>query len=153
MANTYTQIHLHLVFAVQNRISLIHDSWKSRLHEYLTAIVHNHKHKMIAINSIPDHLHLVIGMRPMQAVSDLLFELKRDSSRWINKNNFVKGRFQWQDGYGAFSVAKSNLPDLVKYVQNQEIHHSSIPFLEEYKSLLNEFDVNFDERYLFREIE
>jgi REP element-mobilizing transposase RayT len=95
MPNTYTQIHLQLIFAVQNRISLIQDLWKKRLNQYITGIVQNHKHKMIVINGMPDHLHVVIGMRPTQSIADLLLEIKRDSSKWINNNKLVRGKFQW----------------------------------------------------------
>lgn len=153
MSNTYTQIHVQLIFAVQNRISLIQDLWKKQLNKYITGIVQNHQHKMIVINGMPDHLHLVIGMRPTQSIAELLLEIKRDSSKWINNNKLVKGKFQWQDGYGAFSYAKSALPYLIDYVQNQAIHHRKKTFLNEYKELLREFEVEYDERYLFHEIE
>lgn len=153
MPNTYTQIHLQLIFAVKNRISLIQDVWKKRLNQYITGIVQNHQHKVIAINGMPDHLHLVIGMRPTQSIADLLLEIKRDSSKWINKNELVRGKFEWQDGYGAFSYAKSTLPFLIDYVQNQEIHHRKKSFLAEYTELLQEFEVEYNERYLFQEIE
>jgi REP element-mobilizing transposase RayT len=108
---------------------------------------------MIIINGMPDHLHLVIGMRPVQAISDLLSDIKRDSSIWINENKLVLGRFEWQDGYGAFSYSKSDLAYLIPYVQNQETHHLKKSFLQEYRELLNEFNVEYDERYLFHEIE
>jgi Transposase and inactivated derivatives len=153
MPNTYTQIHLQLIFAVKNRISLIQDVWKKRLNQYITGIVQNHQHKVIAINGMPDHLHLVIGMRPTQSIADLLLEIKRDSSKWINKNELVRGKFEWQDGYGAFSYAKSSLPFLIDYVKNQEIHHRKKSFLAEYTELLQEFEVEYNERYLFQEIE
>ena len=107
MPNTYTQIHLHLISAVQNRRSLIQNSWKDRLYEYITGIVQQHKHKMIIINGMPDHLHIVIGMRPTQSLSDLMQDIKGNSSKWINDNRLVKGKFQWQESYGAFSYGKS----------------------------------------------
>ena len=134
-------------------MSLIQDLWKKRLNQYITGIVQNHQHKMIAINGMPDHLHIVIGLRPTQSVADLLLEIKRNSSKWINKNELVREKFQWQDGYGAFSYAKSALPNLIDYVHNQETHHSKKTFLDEYRELLNEFEVEYDERYLFNEIE
>jgi putative transposase len=134
-------------------MSLIQDLWKKRLNQYITGIVQNHQHKMIAINGMPDHLHIVIGLRPTQSVADLLLEIKRDSSKWINKNELVREKFQWQDGYGAFSYAKSALPYLIDYVHNQETHHSKKTFLDEYRELLKEFEVEYDERYLFNEIE
>ncbi len=152
MPNTYTQIHLHFVFAVQNRVSLIEKEWKDRLYQYITGIVQNNKHKMIIINGMPDHLHIVVGMRPTQSVSDLLQDIKGDSSKWINKEKLVKGKFEWQEGYGAFSYSKSALPKLIDYVKNQEKHHQQKTFLQEYKEFLDAFEVEYDERYVFHEI-
>ena len=153
MANTYTEIHLQLIFAVQNRESLIKSSWKDRLYQYITGIVQNNTHKMLIVNGMPDHLHLVIGMRPVQSISDLLQNIKKDSSKWINQNRLALGKFQWQDGYGAFSYKKSDLPVLINYVENQEKHHYKKTFLEEYVEILEEFGISFDERYLFHKIE
>lgn len=153
MANTYTQIHLQIVFAVQNRASLILPTWKDELYKYITGIVQHNDHKMIIVNGMPDHLHLVIGMRPVQALSDLLKHIKGDSSKWINEKGFVKGKFQWQEGFGAFSYAKSQLPAVINYVQNQEIHHQKKTFIEEYKEFLEKFEVQYDERYIFKAIE
>ena len=123
MANTYTQIHIHTVFAVQNRISLIADSWKDRLYQYIIAIINKNGHKPLAINGMPDHLHIVFGMRPAQSVSDLLQDIKANSSLWINDSKLIKGKFSWQAGFGAFSYSKSQLPDLINYVHNQQSHH------------------------------
>lgn len=153
MPNTYTQIHLHFVFAVQNRLSLIQQEWKDRLYQYITGIVQQNSHKMIIINGMPDHLHIVTGMRPTQSVSDLLQDIKGASSKWINDNKLVKGKFQWQEGYGAFSYNKSALPKLIEYVKNQEAHHRKKTFLEEYKEFLDAFEVDYNERYIFHEIE
>ncbi|MEO6329513.1 MAG: IS200/IS605 family transposase [Ginsengibacter sp.] len=152
MPNTYTQIHLQLIFVVQNRISLIQSSWKDDLYKYITGIVQNNNHKMIIVNGMPDHLHVVIGMRPVQSLSDLMQDIKGSSSKWINENKFITGKFQWQEGYGAFSYSKSHLPVLINYVKNQEIHHRKKTFLEEYKQFLDKFEVDYDERYLFHEI-
>jgi putative transposase len=153
MANTYTQIHLHLIFAVQNRKSLINDSWKDRLYQYITAIVQTNKHKMIIINGMPDHIHIAIGMRPTQSLSDLMQDIKGSSSTWINENKLASGKFQWQEGYGAFSYNKSLLPKLINYIKNQEEHHKQTTFLEEYKDFLRAFEIDFDERYIFKELE
>jgi putative transposase len=153
MPNTYTQIHLHLIFAVQNRRSLINDSWKDRLYMYITGIVQTNKHKMIIINGMPDHLHIAIGMRPTQSVSDLMQDIKGSSSTWINDNKFVQGKFQWQEGYGAFSYNKSLLPKLINYIKNQEEHHKKTTFIEEYKEFLKAFEIDFDEKYIFKELE
>ena len=108
---------------------------------------------MIIINGMPDHLHIVTGMRPTQSVSDLLQDIKGSSSKWINDNRLVQGKFQWQEGYGAFSYSKSALPKLIEYVKNQEEHHKKKTFLEEYTDFLKAFNVAYDERYIFHEIE
>src|SRR5258705_4026259 len=116
MADTYTQIHLQLVFAVQYRASLIHDSWKDELYKYMTGIVQEHKHKLIIVNGIPDHVHMLIGMRPAQSLSDLMRDIKGSSSTWINERKLTKGRFQWQEGYGAFSYSKRKLQVVIDYI-------------------------------------
>jgi putative transposase len=152
LANTYTQIHLQLIFAVQNRGSLIDPEWENQLHKYLTGIVQNHDHKMLIVNGMPDHLHLVIGMRPVQSLSNLMQIVKKDSSKWINDNQFVKGKFSWQEGYGAFSYSKSQLPRLINYVENQKSHHAKKTFLKEYVEFLDKFEVAYEDRYLFHEV-
>ena len=150
MANTYTQIHIQTVFAVQNRQSLIHNSWKEELYRYITGIVQNHKHKMLQINGMPDHIHLLIGMRPSQSLSDLMKAVKGDSSEWINKSGFLKHRFSWQAGYGAFSYAKSDVPRVIQYIQNQEEHHRKKTFEEEYIDFLKAFEIEYDGRFIFK---
>lgn len=107
MPNTYTQIHIHAIFTVQNRTSVIHESWRNELDKYITGILNNNKHKPISINGMPDHIHVLFGMRPNQSLSDLMQDIKSCSSKWINEKGFVKGRFSWQEGYGAFSYGKS----------------------------------------------
>ncbi|HPM03299.1 MAG TPA: IS200/IS605 family transposase [Candidatus Cloacimonadota bacterium] len=153
MANTYTQIHIHAVFSVQNRISLISEKWRERLYQYITGIVQNNGHKMLAINGMPDHLHILFGMRPAQSLSDLMQDIKGDSSKWINSNRFVAGKFSWQEGYGAFSYSKKDLDQIIPYIMNQEEHHRSRSFITEYTSLLDEFEVDFEERYIFKAID
>ncbi|MFZ1370704.1 MAG: IS200/IS605 family transposase [Ferruginibacter sp.] len=153
MANTYTQIHLQLIFAVQNRRSLIQESWEDRLYEYITGIVQQHTHKMIIINGMPDHLHIVIGMRPIQSLSDLMQDIKGSSSKWINDNKLSAGKFNWQEGFGAFSYSKSQLPKLIEYVKNQKEHHKKKTFIDEYKEFLKAYEVDFDEKYIFKELE
>lgn len=152
MANTFTQIHLQIVFAVENRISLISNSWKDELYKYTTGIVQNNDHKLLSINGMPDHIHLLIGMRPVQALSYLMQQIKRESSSWVNDNKFTKGKFNWQEGYGAFSYSRSHLPDVIKYIENQELHHKKKTFIEEYKELLEKFEIIYDERYIFKEV-
>jgi REP element-mobilizing transposase RayT len=153
MANTYTQIYIHFVFAVQNRLSLICPEWEDELHKYITGIVKNHKYKMIAINGMPDHLHVFVGMHPSQSMSELMRIVKGDSSEWINTKGFVKGKFSWQESFGAFSYGRSQLDQVYKYIMNQKQHHTKRTFLEEYIELLEKFDVTYDKRYIFHSID
>tara|TARA_R110001592_G_scaffold82187_1_gene243573 strand:- start:7804 stop:8265 length:462 start_codon:yes stop_codon:yes gene_type:complete len=152
MANTYTQIHIQTVFAVQNRQSLINKEWKDELYKYITGIIQNHNHKVLQINGMPDHIHILFGMRPTQSLSDLMKQVKQDSSKWINKKGFVNGKFSWQAGYGAFSYSKSEISNVMHYIKNQEVHHKSVSFQDEYLQLLNEFNIEFDERFILKPI-
>ena len=149
MPNTYTQIHIHFVFAVKHRYGLIQKSWKDELYKYITGIIQANHHKLIIINGMPDHVHIVVGLRPNQSISDLMKEVKQHSSKWINNKGFIKGKFEWQEGYGAFSYSKSHLRNIINYVTNQEIHHQKLTFIEEYKDMLQKFDIEFDEQYIF----
>jgi len=152
MANTFTQIYLHLVFAVQNRISLINPEWKDELYKYITGIIHNNGHKLIAINGMPNHIHIAAGYKPHQLIPDLLQDIKGNSSTWINKNKFVRGRFNWQAGYGAFSFSHSHIDAVVKYISNQENHHKKKSFHEEYIQLLRKYNIPFDEKYVLVDV-
>ena len=153
MSNTYTQIHIHAIVAVKFRAAVIMPLWKERLHQYITGIIENHTHKMLCINSMPDHLHLFFGFRPTQSLSDLMRIVKGESSEWINKQKFTPSVFRWQEGYGAFSYARSQVKAVAQYVEDQEIHHSKKTFLEEYKQFLRQFEVEYDEQYIFRPLE
>ncbi|MFN8259175.1 MAG: IS200/IS605 family transposase [Bacteroidales bacterium] len=153
MPNTYTQIHIHAVFAVQNRISLISKNWEQRLYQYITGILQNHGHELLAINGMPDHIHILFGMRPIQSLSDLMRDIKGDSSLWINENKFVAGKFSWQEGYGAFSYSKSQISAVATYIENQELHHKKKSFIEEYVKILQDFEIEFDEKYIFKPID
>ena len=150
MANTYTQIHIHCVFALKFRLALIESSWKNRLHQYITGIVQNHNHKMLCINSMPDHLHMFFGMRPDQSLSELIRIVKGESSEWINKEKLTSSTFRWQQGYGAFSYPKSQIAIVCDYIENQEEHHKKKTFLEEYKEMLEKFEVEYKEEYIFK---
>ena len=152
MANTYTQIYIQTVFSVQNRISLISPEWQVELFKYITGIVQNNGHKLIAINGMPDHLHILIGMKPNQSLSDLMQDVKGDSSKWIHKKGFVRGRFEWQTGFGGFSYSISQLDSVVRYINNQVKHHKAKTFIEEYKDFLEKFKVPYNERYLFKPV-
>ncbi|MDB5284112.1 MAG: Transposase like protein [Bacteroidota bacterium] len=150
MANTYTQLYIHCVFAVKYRAAMLQPEWDERLRLYITAIVQNHKHKMIAINNMPDHLHFFVGLSPNQSISDMLRFVKGDSSEWINSEKFTRRKFNWQDGYGAFSHSKSQVDSVVKYILNQKEHHEITTFLEEYRGMLEKFGIKYDERYIFK---
>ncbi len=153
MSNTYTQIHIQCVFVVKFREAMIGKEFQERLHKYITGIVQGEGHKMIAINSMPDHVHLFFGMRPHQSISDLMKKVKGESSEWINKEKLTRTKFNWQEGYGAFSYAKSQVDAVVNYILKQEEHHRKKTFAEEYKEFLEKFEVEYDEKYLFKEPE
>lgn len=152
MANTYTQIHIQAVFAVQNRDCIIGSSWKDELYKYITGIIQNHNHRVLEINGMPDHVHVLFGMRPTQSLSALMQDIKGDSSKWINQKGFVKSKFSWQEGYGAFSYSKSHVDAAIDYIRNQEVHHRKKTFIEEYHEFLEKFGVEYDERYIFKPI-
>jgi REP element-mobilizing transposase RayT len=152
MANTYTQIHIHVVFAVQNRMSLINKSWQERLYKYIIAIIQKYGHKVLSIGGMSDHIHIFFGFRPTQALSKLMQEVKRDSSEWINNQNLTMGKFSWQEGYGAFSYGKSQISNVINYIETQEKHHKKRTFREEFLEFLKSFDVEYDERYIFKDI-
>lgn len=149
VANTFTQIYIQVVFAVEWRQSLITADHKEEIQKYITGIVRNKKQKLIEINSMPDHLHMLIGMEPNIALSDLVREVKKSSTDFINSKRFVRGRFNWQEGFGAFSYSRSSLDAVVRYVRNQEEHHKKTTFKDEYLKLLRRFEVTFDIRYVF----
>ncbi|MEZ4690423.1 MAG: IS200/IS605 family transposase [Ignavibacteria bacterium] len=153
MANTYTQIHLQLVFAVKYRMALIESSWKEDLYKYITGIIQTQKHKLLIINGMEDHLHILIGFRPHQSLSDLMQDIKGDSSKWINDRDLTKSNFAWQGGYGAFSYSHSHLNRIINYIKNQEEHHKKTKFIDEYRNLLKAFEVEYDERYILKEPE
>ena len=123
------------------------------MHKYITGIVQKNKHKMIAINGMDDHLHVFIGFHTTQSIADLMQLVKGESSEWINNEKFVKGLFSWQEGYGGFSYSRSQLDRVYKYVMNQKCHHAKMTFMEEYVALLEKFGVQYDKRYIFKEIE
>ena len=152
MTNTYTQLHNQFVFDVKYRDGVIQASWKDELYKYMTGIVQQNKHKLISINGMSDHIHILIGMRPHQSISDLMQDVKGNSSKWINEKKLVKGKFEWQEGYGAFSYGKSQIKDVILYVENQEQHHKKKTFREEYLDFLIKFEIEYDEKYIFKEL-
>jgi REP element-mobilizing transposase RayT len=153
MANTYTQIYIHYVFAVQKRLGLIQNQWRDDLYKYMNGIIVNNGHKLFAIGGMPDHVHALVSMSPKQAPSDLLADVKRSSSLWINKNRLVMGKFSWQEGFGAFSYGKSQIPNVANYIETQEKHHKKRTFMEEYLEFLKLFEIEYDEKYVFKPIE
>lgn len=153
MANTYTQIYLHYVFAVQNRLSLINSNWETDLYKYMNGIISKHGHFLYVINGMPDHVHALVSMNPRQAPSELMQEIKRSSTLWINENRLVAGRFSWQEGFGAFSYGKSQVHDISTYIENQKIHHKKRNFIQEYIQFLKLYEINYDDRYIYKPIE
>lgn len=149
MANTYTQFYVHLVFSPKNRECLIKRVWKDELEKYITTIIQNHKHKMLAIGCMPDHVHIFIGYNVNQLIPDLVEEIKTSSSAWLKYNKLSRFKFEWQRGYGAFSHSRSQVDTVVKYILNQEEHHRKRSFKEEYLEVLRKNDVEYDDRYLF----
>ncbi|WP_143307113.1 IS200/IS605 family transposase [Chitinophaga vietnamensis] len=152
MSNTYSQIHLHIVFAVKNRQSLITPILKDELYKFITGTIQNRGHKLCIINGMPDHVHILIGMRPTEAISTLVNQIKSCSTKWINGRRLVRGKFEWQEGFGVFSYSRSHLDNVIKYIKNQEKHHSKKSFIEEYVDMLQKFEIAFDERYIFKPI-
>ena len=153
MANTYSKIYLHFVFAVQNRMSLISPSWQNDLYKYMAGIILKNNHKAYCINGMPDHVHALVSMNPKQSPSDLMHDVKRSSSLWINENKLVRGKFSWQEGFGVFSYGNSQIPSIANYIETQKEHHAKHTFIEEYKALLKVFEIEYDEQYVYKEIE
>jgi putative transposase len=153
MANSYTQIYIQVVFAVKGRESFINSEWEERLYQYITGIIQNKGQKMIAINGMPDHLHVFIGMKPDCCLSDLVREVKKASNEWINDNKLLRVKFYWQEGFGAFSYSKSQIDSVVKYLMNQKQHHKKTTFKEEYLAFLKKYEIEYNEKYLFDWIE
>lgn len=153
MANTYSQIYLHFVFAVQNRVSLVSPGWQVDLYKYMSGIISKYGHKMYAINGMPDHVHALVSMNPKQAPSDLMHDVKRSSSLWINENRFVMGKFSWQEGFGVFSYGNSQISDIASYIEQQKKHHEKRTFIEEYIRFLKLFEIEYDDRYIYKPLE
>jgi REP element-mobilizing transposase RayT len=153
MANTFTQIYIQIVFAVKGRQSLISNQNREELHKFITGIITNREQKLLAIFAMPDHIHLLVGMKPNISISDLVRDIKAGSSKFINDSNWINGKFNWQEGFGAFSYSKSHLDHVVKYILNQEEHHKKKTFKEEYLDFLEKFEIEYDEKYLFEWIE
>jgi REP element-mobilizing transposase RayT len=152
MANTYTQIYIQIVFAVEGRQNLIDPQHNDELQKYITGIVTAQRQKLIAINNLPDHAHVLIGQRPDSALSDLVGDIKSGSTNFINRKRWVRGRFSWQEGFGAFSYSHSQLGSVIRYIQSQQTHHRKRSFHDEYVALLDKFEVPYDQRYVFKSV-
>jgi REP element-mobilizing transposase RayT len=153
MPNTYTQIYIQIVFAVQGRQNLITEEIRDKLEKYICGIISQKKSKPLAIYCNPDHTHILIGLHPTISISDIARDIKANSSKWINESNFISGKFNWQEGFGAFSYSKSQIDGVIKYILNQPIHHKRSSFKDEYIDFLKRFNIEFDEKYLFKWID
>lgn len=150
MPNTYSQIYVQIVFAVEGRQNLISAANREELHRYIAGIISNRRQKLIAIFAMPDHIHILIGLKPSACLSDLVRDIKAGSSNFINEQGWIRGHFNWQEGFGAFSYSRSQIDSVAKYILNQEEKHKARTFRKEYLSMLKKFEVEFDERYLFQ---
>lgn len=153
MAGTFSQIYIQVIFAVKGRESLITISWEEELYKYITGIITNKGQKLLAINGTQDHIHFLIGMRPSCCLSDLIREVKKASNEFVNQKKYSKLKFQWQEGYGAFSYSHSALDNVIGYIQNQKEHHRKRTFQEEYKEFLTKYQIEYKDEYLFEWIE
>lgn len=149
MSDTYSQITIHAVFAVKNRENYITVEWRDKFHRYIAGIITNKGAKALAVGGWKDHVHILFGLSVTMSVADFMSAVKANSSKWINEQGFVKGKFQWQSGYGAFSFSKSQRDVVINYIMNQEEHHRTKSFREEYVKMLKDFEVDFDDQYLF----
>lgn len=153
MADTFSQIYIQIVFSVRGRQNLIPNKNKAELYKYVTGIVTNKGHKLIRINGMPDHIHILFGLKPALAVSDLVRDIKSNASSFINEKKWVPGKFNWQEGFGAFSYGHSQLDRVIRYIDDQETHHRKITFRNEYLKLLERFNIEYRNDHLFEWIE
>jgi putative transposase len=149
MPGTFSQLYIQVIFAVKGRENLIANSWKTELHKYIAGIIKGKSQKPIIVNGMPDHIHAFIGLKPAMTISDLVRDIKNNASNFVNDHKFVKGKFSWQSGYGAFSYSHSHIASVYNYILNQETHHKKKTFKEEYLEFLTRFEVEYDEKYLF----
>ena len=153
MAGTYSQVFIHIVFSVKGRMNLINSSFKDELEKYITGIIKNKENKLYSICCMPDHTHILISMNTSTKISDLVRDIKANSSRFINQNNWINGKFEWQNGYGAFSYSLSQVDIVCKYINNQIEHHKKKTFKDEYIELLEKFQIKYQNEYLFEWID
>ena len=153
MAGTYSRIYIQVVFAVKGRQNLIHKSWRDDLFKYISGIITEKQQKSIIVNGVSDHIHCFIGLKPSMAISALVRDIKNNSSKFINEKGYVKGKFQWQEGFGAFSYAQSEVERVYNYILNQEAHHQKKTFKQEYLEYLEAFEIAYNPEFLFEYIE
>ena len=151
MANTYTQLYFHIVFAVKGRNNFISKQWKDELYKYISGIISNKDQKLMIVNGVPNHIHLLIGTKANCNLSDLIRDIKANSSKWINEKKFTNFHFEWQTGFGAFTVSQSVVSNVIEYIKNQEEHHRKKTFKEEYVGFLKAYQIDFKDEYLFDE--
>jgi len=149
MSGTFSQIYIHIIFAVKGRENLISVNWRDELHKYISGIIRNKEQKPIIVGGMADHIHVLVGLRPAMSISDLVRDIKNNSSKFINDRKLVNGRFSWQEGYGVFSYSHSDVDKVYNYILNQESHHQKKTFKGEYSDLLKDYEINYDEKYLF----
>jgi REP element-mobilizing transposase RayT len=149
MANTYTQLFVQIIFAVKGRQSLIPKQHRDTLHKYMTAVIQNDNHKLLSIFCMPDHVHILVGLNPDISISDMVQDVKRASTNFINEHHLIKTHFNWQKGFGAFSYSKKQIPIVINYILKQEEHHRKKTFRQEYIDFLNLFGIEYNEKYLF----
>jgi putative transposase len=153
MANTYSRIYIQIVFAVEARQGLIPKQNKEELHQYITGIITEREQNLLAVHCMPDHTHVLVGLRPSMAVSDLAHDVKTGSTNFINQKRWVLGRFSWQEGFGAFSYGHSQLTRIMNYIRNQERHHAKMTFREEYVQFLKKYEIAHEERFIFKPLD
>ena len=153
MAGTFSQIYIQYVFSVMGRNNLLQKPWRDEVFKYMSGIIEGKGQKSIIVNGVADHVHAFVGLKPSMSISDLIRDVKNNSTNFINDNKFLKHKFAWQDGYGAFSYAHSQIKNVYQYILNQEEHHKKVTFREEYLDFLEKFNVEYDEKFLFNWIE
>ena len=153
MANTYSQVYLQFVFAVKGKLSLIPPNCNDELQKYITGIIQKRKQKLLAINNVPDHIHIFVGFGTTMSMGDFMEEVKAISSKFVNEKGWIRGKFEWQRGYGVFSYSRSQIDNVIKYIANQQEHHKKQTFKDEYLEFLKKFEIEYDEKYLFEWIE
>jgi REP element-mobilizing transposase RayT len=149
MPGNFSKIHIQVVFAVKARAALIQPQWEDQLYKYISGIISNKEQKLLAINGMPDHIHILIGMRPSCCLSDLVREIKKSSNQFINDSRFTPFKFQWQEGFGSFSYSQNDVDKVINYIRNQKDHHRKQNFRDEYRALLREFQIEYKDEFLF----